>query len=106
MGTYLVIGLALAIAAALGFKRLARKGFEAWRIPLPLVKFIARLRLKSQRKFWSELGEALSIDPKLIRPDDKLKSLPCGTLHTCMNTVGVRSSHLKSGQRSRPATSS
>jgi len=78
MGTYLIIGLVLAIAAVLGFKRLARKGFEHGRTPLPLVDIHRmvqdQISISVFNEVWSKLGEAFSIDSKLIRPDDKLKT--------------------------------
>lgn len=78
MGTYLVIALALAIAAVLAFKKLARRAFERGRAPMQLVDIYRTVQDQISvgvfNEVWSMLGEAFSIDPKLIRPEDKLKS--------------------------------
>jgi hypothetical protein len=79
MGTYLAIGLVLAIVAVLGFKALARKGFARGRTPVPLADIHRtvqdQISIGVFNEVWSKLGELFSIDPKLIRPDDKLKKL-------------------------------
>lgn len=77
METHFLVCLMLAIAAVLGFKWLARWGFERGRTPLPLADIHGtvqdQISIDTFTEVWSKFGEAFSIDPKLIRPDDKLK---------------------------------
>lgn len=79
MGTYLAIGLVLAVAAVLGFKKLARRSLERGRTPAPLVEIHRSIQgevsIHVFNEVWSKLGESFSIDPRLIRPEDKLKTL-------------------------------
>jgi hypothetical protein len=78
-GVLELTGLVLAIAAMLGFKRLAHREFERDRTPLPFADIHRtvqdQISIGVFNEVWSKLGESFSIDPKLIRPNDKLKSL-------------------------------
>ncbi|WP_426398204.1 hypothetical protein ACN9M1_05885 [Ralstonia sp. R-29] len=71
--------VAVAIVAVLGFKALARKSFGKEREPLSLVEIYAlvnnRVSAEVFNEVWSKVGDAFSIDPRLVRPDDTLKSL-------------------------------
>lgn len=79
MGMWLVIGLVLATVVVLGSKALTRKAFAKGRAPQSLADMHVTVQGQVSsavfNEVWSKVGEAFSIDPRLIRPNDTLKSL-------------------------------
>lgn len=79
MGLWLVIGLAVAIAAVVVFRALAKRSALQGRTPLPLEDIYSSV--KDQVSFevfsevWSVLGKAYSVDPQLLRPTDTFLAL-------------------------------
>lgn len=79
MGLWLGIGLAVAIAAVVIFKALAKRSVLQGRTPLALEDIYGSV--KDQVSFeifsevWSVLGKAYSIDPQLLRPTDTFLAL-------------------------------
>jgi len=79
MGIWLAIGVALATVFVLGSRALSRKTFAKGRVPQSLAELHAQVQTQVSavvfNEVWSKIGEVFSIDPRLIRPDDTLKSL-------------------------------
>src|SRR5882724_5061261 len=79
MGFWLLIGLAVGIAAILIFRGLTKRSAFSGRVPAPLEEVYAPV--KDQVSFevfsevWSTLGKAYSIDPRLLRPTDTFNTL-------------------------------
>jgi hypothetical protein len=79
MGAWIAIGLAVAVAAVVGFKALATRSVFRGRTPEPLEKIHAPVKDQVSFEIFSEvlslLGRAYSIDPGLLRPTDTFSAL-------------------------------
>jgi hypothetical protein len=79
MGMWLAIGLIIAAITITAFRYFSRKSFKKGRTPQPLSDIYNSIneQVSSEvfNEVWLKVGEALSIDPKLIRPSDSLKTL-------------------------------
>lgn len=79
MGVWLVTLLLVCAASIWYFRRRARKSFLKGREPKQLREIYAEVRdqlsVEVFNEVWSKVGEAFSIDPRLIKPDDTLKTL-------------------------------
>lgn len=69
----------VATAAVLGFKIFARRSFGQARDPRPLSELYEQVKdevsAEAFNEVWSKIGEVFSIDPRVLRPTDTLKSL-------------------------------
>ncbi|MGN6323981.1 MAG: hypothetical protein ACTHNE_19870 [Dyella sp.] len=79
MGFLLLILLLLFAFSILFFRMRARKSFLKGREPKQLKEIYAeipdQISFSVFNEVWSKVGEAFSIDPRLIKPDDTLKAL-------------------------------
>jgi hypothetical protein len=79
MGIWLAGILVVSVVSVLAFKALARRSHVRGREPQSLADMHSSIKDQvSQEVFnevWLKIGEAFSIDPRLIRPSDLLRSL-------------------------------
>lgn len=79
MGAWLLALFVLGVAAIWSFRTLARKSFLKEREPKQLTEIHSEVQDQVSpevfNEVWSKVGDAFTIDPRLIRPDDTLKSL-------------------------------
>ncbi|GAB3254613.1 hypothetical protein [Chitinimonas naiadis] len=79
MEAWLLVLFLLCIAAIWLFRAHARKSFLKGREPRQLVEIHAKVQDQVSKEVfnevWSKVGEAFTIDPRLIEPSDTLKAL-------------------------------
>lgn len=80
MDTWLWIGL-IGVAAILvfGFRALARRKVSSGRVPVELREIHQsisdKVSFETMEQVYRAIGDAYSLDPRLVRPDDPLKRL-------------------------------
>lgn len=79
MGVWLLALILLAILIIWSFRTVARKSFLKGRKPKQLAEIHAKVQDQVSadvfNEVWSKVGEAFTIDPRLIEPGDTLKVL-------------------------------
>jgi len=79
MGAWLLTLFPLGVATIWSLRTLARKSFLKGREPRQLTEIYSEVQDQiSQEVFnevWSKVGDAFTINPRLIKPDDTLKAL-------------------------------
>ena len=79
MGPWLLVLFVLGVAVIWSFRTLTRKSFLKGREPKQLVEIHAKVQDQISaevfNEVWSKVGEAFTIDPRLIEPGDTLKAL-------------------------------
>jgi hypothetical protein len=79
MGIWLAGLLIVSVVAVVAFKALSRQNYVKGREPIALEEMHASVRDQVSKEVfnevWQKIGEVFSIDPRLIRPADRLRSL-------------------------------
>lgn len=79
MGIWLIALLVVGTPVVLALKALARKSLVRDRTPQPLTDLHAEVRdqvsIEVFSEVWTKIGDTFSIDSRLIRPNDTLRTL-------------------------------